>query len=249
MSVEQNSPAAPVAAMPGTAYGRFIRERGTMKIVLLAVVLAVAWYAYSAIHVHLLLQKKLPPLQPDPHGLTVVGLRDKDRPGWQHVYEARESNHAWQIRYREDSAGGDEDSSGSGNSGSASAQEDRGYDPGAAHHVNSGAVVPIETVLKTCPVVLLGRDFSGADITQDFDAFYNKPFYRLVLHLTDDGQARYWQWAHAHEKERIAFILGDQAIACPRITQDADVGSVTIDPIWIKSDAQTLADAINKRKR
>src|SRR5579872_7482887 len=99
MSIKENSPY--VVAPGQTAYGRVIRERGTVKIVIIAILLAIAWFAYDAIHTHLMYQVKWPTLQPVANGLTVVGLRDKDRPGWRHIYEARESNHSWQIRLRD----------------------------------------------------------------------------------------------------------------------------------------------------
>src|SRR5690242_2569896 len=99
----------PAGAAPGTAYGRVIRERGTVKLVVGAVVLAVVWYMASAVQTRVLLNRTYPALSVDPNGLTVIGIQDKDRPGFQHKYEARESNHAWQIRYREDAPQGGDD--------------------------------------------------------------------------------------------------------------------------------------------
>src|SRR5437588_1013373 len=84
------------------AYGRVIRERGTVKIVVGAIVIALVWYAYSTVHTHLLNQVKWPPLQADPGGLTVLGLRDVNKPGWQRRYVAIQSNYAWQIHRPDD---------------------------------------------------------------------------------------------------------------------------------------------------
>src|SRR5262245_12614343 len=50
MAVENNSPAA--TAPGGTVYGRFIRERGTQRLVLLAAAIALIVYAYNTFHVH-----------------------------------------------------------------------------------------------------------------------------------------------------------------------------------------------------
>src|SRR5262245_37337760 len=111
MAMEEN---AMEAVAPGrTAYGRVFRERGTLRLVMTAVALGVVWYVYSYIQTERMKQVHWPPLQPVPNGLTVLGLRDKDRPGWHHKYVAIESNHAWQI-HRPDE---DEESEGSAGSG------------------------------------------------------------------------------------------------------------------------------------
>jgi len=239
MAVEDNYAAY---VPPRTAYGRYIHERGTRNLILAACCLAVVWYAYSIVHTNLMMKVKWPVLATEPAGLTVVGLRDRDEPGWHHIYEARESNHSWQIRQAEDAPETADDESDS------DGREKGSIDPGQYHHGNSGRVIPVETVLKTCPVVMVGSSFSGAHITEGYDEFYAKPYYKLEVDLTDEGRSRYWQFSHVHEKERIAFILGNQVIACPRMS-NVDVSSLTIDPVWIKSDAELLCDFINKQKK
>lgn len=241
MAVEQNDPARITRA--GTTYGRVIRERGTLKLLLGAVGLAVIWYAYSTIHRHMLNQVKWPPLQPVSNGLTVVGLQNKDRPGWKHKYEARESNHSWQIRYRED----EEADTSSEDPDSPEAKDRGGSNPGSVHGGNNGAVVEVETVLKTCPVILTNAHITGATIEEGFDSFLNKPYYKLIISLSEEGSSRYYQFSEDHEQERLAFILDNEVIACPRMAH-MYVDSLTINPIWIKADADRLADKINGKK-
>src|SRR5688500_3322663 len=96
MAIDENVNQAYIP--PKSTYGRIIRERGTMKLVIAAVILTIAWFIYDNVRTNALLAVKWPPLQASKSGLIVLGLRDKDRPGWKHKYEARESNHAWQIR-------------------------------------------------------------------------------------------------------------------------------------------------------
>src|SRR5438045_3833817 len=85
-----------------TAYGRIIREKGTLRLIVLAAALVAGYFIYDQVHTSLMNQVRWPKLKPTTTGLTVLGLRDKDKPGWQHHFEARESNHSWQIRYNEE---------------------------------------------------------------------------------------------------------------------------------------------------
>lgn len=224
-----------------SAYGRIIREKGTLRLVVIAILLAVAWYIYDSVHTSMMNQVKWPTLQPSSAGLVVIGLRDKDRPGWQHRYEARESNRSWQIRYNEDYAGqshaADEDDS--------PESKDRGSNnPGATHKGNAGAVVTNEELLKECPVVLNGSHFTGASVEEKFDNFLEKNYYAVHLDLNDEARSRYWQFSNAHEGERLAFILNNEVLTCPRM-DNMYVSSLTIEPVWIKADAQKLVDFIN----
>src|SRR2546423_5768752 len=89
----------------GTVYGRVIRERGTTRLLLLAVALAVAWYLYGLWDTNRLLQAHWPPLQPSKTGLIVLGLQDQGMAGKKARFVAIESNHSWHICYRDDDTG------------------------------------------------------------------------------------------------------------------------------------------------
>lgn len=240
MAIEENQV---VGALPTrNAYGRYIRERGTLKVIVAFVALVAVWYVYSAFRVNQLKAVHWPALQPDLQGLTVLGLQDKDRPGWRHKYEARESNHSWQIRYREDESG---ETSGESD---GSETQDRGTDPGAVHGTHQGAVVPMEELLKNCPVVMLGRDFAGANVEEKSDPFLDRHYWVIHVDLTDEGQSRFWQFSRDHDQERLAFILKGEVLTCPRMSH-MYTSTLTIDPVWIKADADRLADYINGQKR
>jgi hypothetical protein len=224
-----------------SVYGRVIREKGTRRLVFFAVVLAIAWYSYDQFRTNQINQVKWPALQPSATGLVVLGLQDKDRPGYIHRFEARESSHSWQVRYAEEDEG-DQSSEGEAD---APGSDDRGSNnPGATHSVNAGAVVPMEVLYKKCPVVLTGKHFTGASIEEKFEEFRNVPYFKVHLDLSEEGRSRYFQFSNVHDKERLVFVLNDEVITCPRI-ESMYVSSFTIDPIWVKEDAQKLVDFIN----
>lgn len=223
--------------------GRFVllRERGTVRLVVAALVLAAVWYAYASIKVYRMQQVKWPPLKPDPQGLTVLGLQDKDRPGRPRKYVAIESNHAWQIR-RPDDAGEDD-------ADEEEAEERASYQPTAAvaSRAAAGEIVPIEEILRTCPTVLRSEHFAGASLSEDYEPFRDKHYYKVHVRLTDEGRSRYWQYSRVHDGERLVFLLGTEILTCPRIVH-MDTASLTIEPIWVKEDAERLVQALSGKK-
>ncbi len=250
MAIEHNPP---VAAPRGTAYGWLFRERGTQRLFLVAVALGVVWFLYSTIHTSQMNSVQWPALKPDSHGLTIVGLRDQNRPGWHRKYVAIESNHEWAIR-RPDDDTGDEDTSSDSSSPEAA---DRGANPGASHHVNRGEVVPVEEVLANCPVVLTQGQFTGASVEQRKEIApppFDRTYWIVHIGLTEEGLSRFWQFSSQHEGERLAFILNGEVLTCTKMENTPPpylyvfVHSLDVEPIWIKADADRLADYINAHK-
>lgn len=231
-----------VAPAPSTAYRRFLREKGTRRIVVAALALIVLYYVYLTIHYSLMSRVHWPPLKPDLAGLTVVGLQDQPRPGWRPKYKAFEINHAWQIRRPDD-----EEDSGDTSPEDTEAAKDRGNDPAAGHQVNRGEAVDVQEVLRNCPVVLTTRHFTHADVEQRLEELFDRHYWVVNVYLTDEGRSRYEQFSRVHNKERLAFILGNEIITCPRMDH-MDVSMLSIEPIWIQADAQRLADFINHHK-
>ncbi len=226
-------------------YGKIIREKGTQRLVAGAILMAIGWYAYSTVHTNLMFQVKWPALSYNAKDLTVIGLQDKDRPGFRHKYQAREVNHAWQIRYNDDQAESQQPEDPS----EVSKDEQKFHNnPSANHGDGSGGVVPFEELIANSPVALVGKHFAGADIEQRIDPMFERKYYRVNLDLTEEGRSRYWQFSSRHDKERLAFILGGEVITCPRM-ENLDVSSLTIEPIWIKADAERLMNFINGQKK
>lgn len=229
--------------VPGTAYGRVFRERGTLKIVVGAIIIGVVGYAYAAIRTNMLNQVKWPPLKVEPAGLSVLGLRDVNKPGWQRKYIAIESNHAWQIRRPDDDEAAPDAPDPKENPEAA----DRGSDPGANRRVAKGGVVDLEEVVQNCPVFMVGRNFKSASMREQYDAFRDAAYWDLDLNLTDEGSSRYFQFSDKHEGERAVFVLKNEIATCAKINH-MNVGSLKLGPIWVKEDAQKLVDYINGQK-
>jgi hypothetical protein len=245
MAIEENINQAYIP--PKSAYGRIIRERGTLRLVIAAIVLFVAWYIYATIRANMLLGVKWPDLKPSKAGLIVLGLKDKDRPGWKHKYEARESNHSWQIRRPDDASADDDGANLKVDDPSSPAGKERPNAPAGASRMGAqGEVVPLEELLANLPVVLNGSNFSGASVEERHEPLFDRRYYLVHVDLTDEGRSRYFQFSREHSDERLVFILDGEIMTCPRMDH-MYVSSLTIEPIWVKADADKLADFINKQ--
>lgn len=225
------------APRPAGGSFRLIRERGTVRLVVGAVLLAVLWYAYTSIKVYRMQQVKWPPLSVAQDGLTVVGLQDRDRPGRPRKYVAIEANRAWQIRRPDDAGEDDYDEE--------AAEESASYQPtgAVASKAAAGQVVPIEEILANCPVVLTDAHFSGATMDDAYEPFRDVQYYKVHVRLTPEGRSRYWQFSRSHNEERLVFIVDGEILTCPRMSH-MDTASLTIEPIWIEEDAQRLVRAL-----
>ena len=217
---------------PPAARGTFFRERGTRRLVIIAVALAAAWYAYSTVRTNQMRQVKWPTLQPLPNGLTVLGLNPKQ-------FIAIEANHAWQFRTPDDAtdAGDDE-------SQKPEEADDRGRVASVDNRSAGGRLVTLDEVMRRSPVVLTGAHFTSASIDPRTDPFMERKYFVVHVGLTDEGRSRYWQYSREHEQERLVFALQGEAMTCPKMVH-MDVSSLSIDPIWVKADAEKLADVIN----
>ena len=229
-----------------TAASRLLREKGTKRMVIIALALAAVWYVYDTIHVNAMTGVKWPTVAASRTGLAVLGLQNKDRMNFRHLYEARESNHSWQLRYRDDQMDSGDEAAPKKASDDPEAADRGQNNPGATHTVNSGAVVPMDEIFKNCPAVLDANHFTGAVVFSHFEPFLNKNYYSVNLDLNEEGRSRYWQFSRTHSGERMVFLINSETITCA-IMDHMYTGTLTIDPIWIKEDADRLANFINKK--
>ena len=109
-------------------------------------------------------------------------------------------------------------------------------------------MVPLEEIMAKCPVVMTTAHFTGASVEERVMPIFDRKYYIVSVGLSDEGRSRYWQFSAKHDKERLVFVLNGEIITCPRMT-NMDVSSLEIQPIWVKSDADKLADFINKRQK
>jgi hypothetical protein len=236
-----------------TAYGSVLRERGTRRIVVGFLVLAAAWWAYSTWDNARLMSVKWPELQPDPAGLTVVGLQNKDRPGFRHRYIVQEAGRAWRFRLRDDDDADPNPYADIGSPTSKTRDRDEPERP-VAEAVRSragtrgGRIVTVEEIVANCPTVLTTRHFSGASLSVGYEPLIQKEYYKVDIGLTREGRSRYYQFATQHMGERLVFVIGNQAITCPVITQATNVGSFTISPVWTKADAEKLVEVVTRKR-
>jgi hypothetical protein len=242
MSVEPATAPVPFK----NSYGKIIREKGTVKLVVAFALVLSAWYAYSSVHANLMNQVKWGVLTTEPTGLTVLALRDVTKPGWTRQYRALEANHAWQIRHADDDMDAGE---GGGAQEETPESKDRGTNsPAAVHQAAAGAVVDVSEVLEKCPTILTGRHFTRASLTKGYEPFIEKNFWTIHLGLSEEGSSRYYQFTQDHEGERMVFVLQNEIFSCPKVSH-MDVSSLELGPIWVKADADKLADFINGQKK
>jgi|GEM_PF-2198613 hypothetical protein len=220
-------------------YGRFFRERGTKRAFMFVVAVLAVWYGYNYIHIYEIDQVKWPALKPDPSGITVLGLLDRNRPGWRRKYMAIESNEAWQIRRPDDAPPPDDTT--------PQEKQERGSVPAEASRVVSGDAVPVSELMRTLPVVLTSAQFKSAWVTEHQEPLFDRKYYALHIVFSDEGRSRYWQFSSKHDKERLVFVLGGRILTCPRMVP-MDTSELTISPIPLKSDADELRNFINCHK-
>jgi len=104
----------------------------------------------------------------------------------------------------------------------------------------------MDELFKVCPTVMTGSCFASASIEEDVRPVFEDKYWRVTVDLTPEGQSRYYQYSTKYENEKLAFILGDEVLACPEM-RAMNTSSLTLEPIWIKADAKRLADLINKK--
>ena len=218
------------------AYGNIIRERGTRRILIAALVLGIIWLAYGYVRNQILSNKQWPGLGAEPKALTVLGLIPEK-------YRAFEVNKDWQIRRP---SAEEEEEDGDAPEEMPEIKDRGGASPGAGRG-EKGAIVPVEEIMETCPVILTGRHFQSANVRYMGSDMFDRKHWKLYLDLTEEGSSRYWQYSRGRDQQRLVFVLDGDIISCPRITH-MKVSTLEIDPIWVEADAQKLADFINQQK-
>jgi len=255
MSSSESSPPLPP---PATLYGRVIRERGTVRILVGAAIMGLLYWAYSAVMEARLNETQWPALSPSKEGLVVLGLRDVNRPGWRRKYVAVESNKSWQIRRPDDAEAAEEEGAPEEFDDTPEARDRGGSNPGATHRVARGPAVTIEEVMASCPVVLNGSHFTGASVEERRENLpppFDRTYWVVHISLTEEGRSRFWQFRRKHVGERLVWVLNGEIVTCTQMNDapppylSVFERSLSIQPIWVKADAQRLADSLNSYRR
>ena len=152
-------------------------------------------------------------------------------------------NKDWQIRRPDDA----EEEEANPDAAEMPELKDRGGAGPGAGRGEKGAMVPLEEIMRTCPVVLTGRHFASAHVQYTGSDMFDRKIFKLHLNLTEEGSSRYWQYSKGRDEQRLVFVLDGDIISCPRM-KHMKVTTLEIDPIWVESDAQKLAAFVNRQK-
>ncbi len=115
----------------------------------------------------------------------------------------------------------------------------------SGHEVEHGRTIPGETLAKSCPVVLTGANFTGADLEEQPASVLVDKMYRLRLHLNGEGRSRFYQWSRDHVEENLVFILAGQVQTAGKVKQALDVSEWEISNIRDADAAKALASWVN----
>ena len=131
-----------------------------------------------------------------------------------------------------------------GGGGSGQERETPSEGGGGEHEIDHGLPIPADTLMRSCPVVLTGAQFSGASLEEHPESILQGKTYTAHLYLKPEGRSRFYQWSHDHANENLCFILGNQVVAAGRIRQTLDVNEWEVGPLRDGDSAQTLVKFI-----
>ena len=106
--------------------------------------------------------------------------------------------------------------------------------------------IPAETLIEACPIVLTDEQCTGAWIEELQGNLLTPTTYTVHLDLTPEGRSRFFQWSHEHVNENVVFVLNDQVVAAPRVTQTLNVSDFNISNLQDKKAAQSVVDYITR---
>jgi hypothetical protein len=120
---------------------------------------------------------------------------------------------------------------------------------GSGRDVEHGTTIPADTLVKTCPVVLVGSNFTSAWVEEQPATVFAGKTYMVHLDLTPEGRSRFFQWSSKHERESLVFVLKHQVATAGRIVQTMDVNNWTIGPLHDGEMANALAEYVKDQKK
>jgi hypothetical protein len=117
---------------------------------------------------------------------------------------------------------------------------------GSGRDVEHGIAIPADTLIKTCPIVLTGAQFSEAWLEEHPPSVVGGRTYTVHLGLTPEGRSRFFQWSHDHVNESLVFVLKHEVQTAGRVKQTLDVSEWEIGPLRDGEAAKALVDYVNK---
>ncbi len=120
---------------------------------------------------------------------------------------------------------------------------------GSEREVEHGMAIPAETLIRVCPVVVTGAQFTDAWLEEHDEPLLGSKTYTVHLGLTDEGRSRFFQWSHNHLNEHLVFVLNNTVITAGRIKMILDRNDWEIGPLRDRQAAESLVNYINDRRR
>ena len=116
---------------------------------------------------------------------------------------------------------------------------------GSNREVEHGVVIPGDSLVRTCPLVLIGPLFVKAELEAQPESALSAKMYKLRLHLNSEGRSRFYQWSRDHNDESLVFILKGVVQTAGKIKQTLDVNYWEISNIRDEQAAKALNDYVN----
>jgi hypothetical protein len=109
------------------------------------------------------------------------------------------------------------------------------------------AVIPTQ-VLDSAKVIVSDRLIEDAE-AREYKTSDGKPMNDLVLHLTDEGRQRLWQYSKRNPNSQLLVTWEGVAIAAPRIQGELALSVVTVKQLADPDLVQETVAAIQKMKK
>jgi len=117
---------------------------------------------------------------------------------------------------------------------------------GSEHEVDHGLTIPGGNLIFACPVVLVGRHFTGGWVQEHPVSILGGKSYSVHLEMTPEGRSRFYQWSRYHAHESLVFVLKKQVVAAGRIAQTMDVSDWEITNIKDPEAANSLVEYVRQ---
>lgn len=127
-------------------------------------------------------------------------------------------------------------------------QEGGDVGSGSGREKENTVTIPAETLIEACPIVLTDEQCTGAWVEELQGNLLTPTTYTVHLDLSPEGRSRFFQWSHEHVSENVVFVLNDQVVAAPRVTQTLNVSDFNISNVQDKKAAQSVVDFITRQK-
>lgn len=116
----------------------------------------------------------------------------------------------------------------------------------SGREVEHGRTIPGDTLAKSCPIVLTGKQFEKAELEEQPGSVLVGKMFRLKLFLNKEGRSRFYQWSRNHLDENLVFVLKGQVLTAGKVKQVLDVNEWEISNIRDAEAAKALTDYVNR---